>query len=469
MERQLYCAAANSGIQVAVVGTGYVGVVTAAFLAHLGHRVIGLDIDQAKIESLQLGIAPFYEPGLESLLKEQISLGRLQFTTSYSHAFSGSSYCFFCLPTPSLSDGSANLEYIESALQQCLHYLTSETVLIFKSTSPPGTVNYLKLHLLQRFKALQQELPILYWVSNPEFLREGTAIEDCFYPDRIVLGVESFSAMELMKKLYQPILEQRVPVIEMDLVSAELTKYAANGMLATRISFMNEISRICDALGGNILRVREGIASDKRIGGAFLSAGIGYGGSCFPKDVRAIVSKGEELGLPMHLLANVDKVNQEQRGYFYQKIHHYYNPLGGIKGLKIHLWGVSFKPNTDDIRQSPALDIIKWLLEDGAKIYLYDPEGQKNAKIYFQEHTRKESIHWLKTPIEEIEVSHGIILITEWKQFLEVDLKLIASVMQIPVLFDARNCLNPQNVIKVGMDYIGVGIGDRIQKHVSVE
>lgn len=445
-------------MRILVIGTGYVGLVTGASFAEMGHNVTCLDIDKDKIAALNLGIVPFYEPGLEELVKRNSKAERLLFTNSYEACTENAQVIFLALPSPSNPDGSCNTAFLENAVMEISRCLKGHVTVINKSTAPAGTCFRLQILLEQALKA--QKNPATFdMVSNPEFLKEGSAVQDFMKPDRIIIGGETQKAIETVKEIYAPFNLNHERVVEMDILSAEMTKYAANAMLATRISFMNEISAICKKVGANINLVRKGIGSDSRIGYSFLYAGIGYGGSCFPKDVRALCDIAKKNGVEPHLLKAVEEVNQHQKKLLVQNIDQYFSLRGGINGKTIAVWGLSFKPDTDDVREAPSLTIIPELLKRGAILKLYDPVAAENAKKSLAPH---QNLHFCQSEEETVKDADAIALLTEWKQFRIVDFKQILKKMRSKVIFDGRNQYKPGEVNKLGYHYIGIGQPDVI-------
>lgn len=448
-------------MKIAIIGTGYVGLVTGACFAEKGHIVTCLDIDQGKIEMLQNGIIPIYEPGLAEIVKRRTKQNRLRFTTDYQSAVDSAAACFIAVPTPSNSDGSCNVSYVENAARQIAEHLTAYSVLVNKSTVPVGTADRVRAIvnkvLEQRGKNITFDI-----VSNPEFLKEGAAIQDCLKPDRIIIGSDSLKATEILKEIYAPFQSPNWgQVLLMETRSAEMTKYAANAMLATRISFMNEIADICKKVGANINEVRSGIGTDPRIGPSFLYPGVGYGGSCFPKDIRALIAIAKNAGSKSILLEAADFVNERQKKFLAQQIEEYFRSRGGCKGKTIAIWGLSFKPDTDDMREAPALVIIDDLLKMGAILRLFDPVAMANAKKIIGE---RSEITWCENEADAARDADAIALITEWKQFQQVDLGKIAEKMKGFALFDGRNLYNPKEMSQRGFDYISIGAPDRLQR-----
>jgi UDPglucose 6-dehydrogenase len=429
-----------------VVGTGYVGLVTGACLAEMGHHVICLDIDAKKIAALNHGTIPFFEPGLEEIVKRGTATGRLFFTTDYASAVAQAQVCFIAVPTPSAEDGSCDLSYVIQAAQSIIEVMTDYRILVIKSTVPVGTADMLR-------QLLKTAIPFDI-VSNPEFLKEGAAVTDCMKPDRIVLGTSSESAANTLKTIYSAFNVNHDRILVMDHLSAEMTKYVANAMLACRISFMNEMSQLCEKLGANINDVRKGIGSDKRIGSGFLYAGLGWGGSCFPKDISALLNMAEVAGVPTPLLSAVSSVNATQKKVLAKKMARYFAKQGGVSNKTIAIWGLSFKPDTDDIREAPALHLIEELLEQGAHLRLFDPIAIPNAQALLSH----PHITWCDTEYHAAEGADAIALVTEWKQFRFVEAPLLLQTMKGKAFFDGRNQYKPDEMNAHGFHYFGIGI-----------
>jgi len=428
-----------------VIGTGYVGLVTGACLADMGHHVICLDIDAVKIGDLQKGILPFYEPGLEEIVKRNTAAGRLQFSTDYQSSVQNSKVCFIAVPTPSQDDGSCDLSYVLAAARSIAEVMDHPVVIATKSTVPVGTA--------QKIRQTVEELTQVPFdvVSNPEFLKEGAAVADCMKPDRIILGVESSQAAEIMKEIYTAFTLNHDRIIIMDTASAEMTKYVANAMLATRISFMNEMAGLCEKLGANIKQVRIGIGSDQRIGYHFLYAGAGYGGSCFPKDIRALQAMAREADYEAFLLQAVDTINDRQKTILAKKIKTYF---GTLTQKTIAIWGLSFKPDTDDLREAPSFKLIEELLSLGVQLRLFDPVAMSKAQKILDHPL----ITWCTDEYHAAEGSHGIALVTEWKQFRFADLDKISKSMIGKAFFDGRNQYKKDEMKAKGFHYFGIGI-----------
>ena len=435
-------------MKIAVIGTGYVGLVVGTCFAETGHQVYCADVDERKIAMLKEGKVPIYEPGLEELVKRNSAEGRLHFTTNVAEAVQKGVIVFIAVGTPQSHDGAADLKYVMEAARTVGRAMDGYRLIVDKSTVPVGTSR----KVAEAVRSVTDH-PFDV-VSNPEFLKEGAAIEDFMKPDRVVIGTDEPRAAEIMKELYAPFVRTGRPVMVMDPESAELTKYAANAMLATRISFMNEIARICDAVGADVNRVREGIGADERIGYPFLFAGIGYGGSCFPKDVRAIIKTGVEHGYSFEILKAVDAVNEAQKTYMLAKIEQHFGR--DLKGRAFAMWGLSFKPRTDDMREAPSLVLMKELLARGASIVATDPEAIEEAK----KHAPK-GVRYTKFAMEALDGVDALLLVTEWNEFRQPDFDEMKRRMKTPVIFDGRNIYQPRKLAQMGFAYYGVGTATR--------
>jgi UDPglucose 6-dehydrogenase len=433
-------------MKIAVVGTGYVGLVTGTCFAETGNHVTCVDINQEKIDLMKAGKVPIYEPGLEDLFKRNTEEGRLNFTTSLSEGIKDAKVIFLALPTPPGENGSADLKYILGVANDLGPLLDSYVVIIDKSTVPVGTSELVKNAI-----ALKAQVDFDV-VSNPEFLREGVAVEDFMKPDRVVIGTESEKAKEVMTKLYAPLVRQGNPIIFMDERSAEMTKYAANAFLATKITFMNEIANLCELVGANVDDIRRGIGTDSRIGKRFLFAGIGYGGSCFPKDVQALAKTSEENNYQFHILDSVMRVNETQKTKLMPQIKSYFN--GDLKGKKIGIWGLAFKPYTDDIREAPALYNIEALLESGCEVHVYDPEAMPNVKAILGDR-----VTFCKNPYETIDEADALLIVTEWPQFRTPDFEKMENLLKNKVIFDGRNLYELAQMKELGYTYYSIGRG----------
>ena len=441
-------------MNIAVVGTGYVGLVTGTCLAESGANVTCVDIDKAKVDKMKAGIVPIYEPHLDVLFERNIKQNRLRFTTDLKEAIKDSTIIFLALPTPPGEDGSADLSYILGVAEDLGGLITDYKVIIDKSTVPVGTSEKVQKALTasldKRFDANDPNRPAFDVVSNPEFLREGFAVDDFMKPDRIVIGSSSQRANDLMDKIYAPFVRQGNPVIFMDEKSAELTKYAANSFLATKISFMNEIANLCELLGANVDDVRRGIGTDTRIGNRFLFPGIGYGGSCFPKDVQALAKSSSEADYDFKILNAVMDVNKTQKTVLVPKIKDYYN--GDLKGKKFAVWGLAFKPDTDDIREAPSLYIIEALLEAGAEIHAYDPEAMENVQAVIGD-----KIKYASNEYETLENADALLIFTEWQIFRNPDFNKIEGLLKEKVIFDGRNLYDLSTMAELGFYYSSIG------------
>lgn len=432
-------------MRIAVVGTGYVGLVTGAGLSDVGLDVTCVDIDADKIRRLQQGEVPIYEPGLEDLLVRNMKAGRLHFTTELAGAVAGVQAVFLAVGTPMGEGGAANLSYLLQAAEEVCRSAQGPLVMVTKSTVPVGTAD--EIRKIVEVHGAGKGITV---ASNPEFLKEGDALNDFLKPDRIVIGTDDEEAKKLLEKIYRPFMLRDFRIIHMDTRSAELTKYAANAMLATRISFMNEIAGLCERVGANIDAVRKGISTDNRIGKAFLYAGVGYGGSCFPKDVKALISTSRHHGLPLQIMEAVDDVNQRQRGVMLEKILHAFD--GDVAGKTIAVWGIAFKPRTDDIREAPAIPLIEGLLAAGAKIRAYDRAARDNARAHFGDR-----IVLVEDEYAALEGAHGLVLMTEWPEFRLPDWDVAKSRLERPIVFDGRNIYNPSSLRELGFEYVGIG------------
>ena len=431
-------------IKIAVVGTGYVGLVTGTCFAETGNQVICIDIDADKVEKMKNGIIPIYEPNLDTIFERNISAKRLSFTTSLEDGIKDAEIIFLALPTPPGEDGSADLSYILGVAEQLGKLITEYKVIVDKSTVPVGTAE--KVHAVIA-KNAQVDFAV---VSNPEFLREGFAVSDFMRPDRVILGTLNERARKVMESLYRPFVRQGNPIYFMDEKSAELTKYAANSFLATKITFMNEVANFCELVGADVDQVRVGIGSDTRIGKRFLFPGIGYGGSCFPKDVKALVKSGEDLNFQFEILSAVMKVNKEQKTILLPKIKNYFR--GDLSGKKIAVWGLAFKPDTDDIREAPALIMIAALLNLGAKISAFDPEAMQNVK-----NSLGEKIEYATDEYTALNGADALLICTEWGIFRNPDFTRMKSLMKDAVLFDGRNLFEIEEINDRGFYYCSVG------------
>jgi UDPglucose 6-dehydrogenase len=427
-----------------VIGTGYVGLVTGTCFAETGHRVTCLDLDARKIELLRAGGIPIYEPGLEELVRRNSKEGRLSFTTSYPEAMKDCEIAFIAVGTPPGENGDADLSYVLAAAAELGRNMRRYTVVVNKSTVPVGSAD----KVAETLRGVTTE-PFDV-VSNPEFLKEGAAIDDFMRPDRVIVGVASERARALMAELYAPFVRAEQPVLFMDLRSAELSKYAANAMLATRISFMNEMATLCEKLGADVDQVRRGIGSDRRIGHPFLFPGVGFGGSCFPKDVRAVMSMARHLGLDFDLLRAVERVNERQKRWLVEKATKHF---GALAGKTIGVWGLAFKPKTDDMREAPAITVIEGLLGNGAKVRAHDPVAREVAGKLFE----GRGVTLVEEPYAAAEGADALLLVTEWNEFRQPDLARLKATMRTPVVFDGRNIWDAARVRAAGFTYYGIG------------
>ncbi len=432
-------------MQLAIIGTGYVGLVTGTCFAETGNNVTCIDIDQNKINKLREGKTPIYEPGLEMLLERNIKEKRLQFTTNLAEGIKGAKVIFLALPTPPGKDGSADLQYVLKVAEDLSHIMTEYTVIVNKSTVPVGTAE--KVH---NVLAKKLDTSLFDVVSNPEFLREGVAVEDFLKPDRIVIGASSEKARKIMDELYQPYLRQGNPIFFMDPRSSEMTKYAANSYLAMRISFMNEMANLCERVGADVDLVRIGMGSDSRIGKRFLFPGIGYGGSCFPKDVKALSFTAQENDYEFSIIDTVMQVNERQKRILGKKVRKYYGD--DVNGKHFAMWGLAFKPETDDIRDAPALELIDELLTAGASVTVFDPEAMENVKAIFGD-----KINYAVGQYEALENADGLLIVTEWSEFRNPDFQRVKETLKQPVIFDGRNVFSLDKMRELGFYYESVG------------
>lgn len=435
-------------MNIAIIGTGYVGLVSGTCFADTGVNVTCVDVDENKIERLKKGDIPIYEPGLDELVVKNVNAGRLHFTTSLEECLNDQEIIFSAVGTPPDEDGSADLKYVLQVAKTIGQNLNHYIVVVTKSTVPVGTAKKVR-------DAIQHELDLRHSdvkfdvASNPEFLKEGNAIKDFMSPDRVVVGIESEEAKKILTKLYKPFLINNFRVIFMDIPSAEMTKYAANSMLATRISFMNDIANLCEKVGADVNMVRAGIGSDSRIGRKFLYAGCGYGGSCFPKDVKALIKTSDDYGYSMELLKSVEKVNERQKGVLFDKL---VQAVGDIKGLTIAMWGLAFKPETDDMRESPALVIIDKLLKAGCHIRVYDPVAMPECKRRIGD-----AVYYCKDMYDAVLDADAMLLLTEWKEFRLPTWGVIKKAMKRPLVIDGRNIYDSEEMDEQGIEYHCIG------------
>ncbi|HXH17872.1 MAG TPA: UDP-glucose/GDP-mannose dehydrogenase family protein [Chitinophagales bacterium] len=433
-------------MNISIIGSGYVGLVTGTCLAETGNNVICVDIDKEKVHKMQSGVVPIYEPHLDVLFERNIREGRLTFTTDLADAVKKTKIIFLALPTPPDEDGSADLSYVLGVAEKLGKIIDEYKVIVDKSTVPVGTAEKVAAAIKKNAKV---EFDV---VSNPEFLREGFAVDDFMKPDRVVVGTSSERAKKLMEELYKPYVRQGNPIIFMDEKSAELTKYAANAFLATKITFMNEIANFCERVGANVDMVRIGIGSDSRIGKRFLFPGIGYGGSCFPKDVQALAKSGRESGYEFKILEAVMEINERQKTIIIPKISQHFGSNGHLKGKKFALWGLAFKPDTDDIREAPALYIIDELLKRGVQITAFDPEAMTNVKKKLGD-----KIRYAEDRYSALKDADALIIATEWAEFRSPDFEKMASLMKNRVIFDGRNLYEPRDMKEKGFVYRSIG------------
>ncbi len=431
-------------MKISFIGTGYVGLVGGVCFADKGHQVICMDNDPAKISSLKQGKVTIWEPNLEELLVKNLNNKNLSFTDDLQLAIENSDLIFFCLPTPTNEDGSADLQYVLDIASKIGKFFNGYKLIVNKSTVPVGTTKKIREVLSQSAKT---DFDV---VSNPEFLREGRAVQDFLYPDRIIIGASSDKAKQIMKDLYKDFINDENQLLFMDEQSSEMTKYASNSFLATKISFINQIANLCDIMGADIEQVALGMGLDPRIGHQFLKAGIGYGGSCFPKDVKALISSAESVSYKFHILEAVQLVNTNQRQLFINKILNYFQ--GNIKDKKLAVWGLAFKGDTDDTRESPALDVVKKLLDQGAKISAFDPVAMDQVKKYY-----KLNIEYMINMYDTLDNSEALLVLTEWQLFKNPDWNKVATKLKNKVIFDAKNLLDKQVLQKIGFEYFGMG------------
>lgn len=433
-------------MKLSIIGTGYVGLVTGTCFAEMGHEVTCIDIDAAKVERMKKGECPIYEPGLETMMQANYKEGRLHFANNYDSVTKAEAI-FLAVGTPSSDDGQADLKYIFGACDSIAPFLRDGSIVVVKSTVPVGTGNKVREHLKSKTNKK------FYVVNNPEFLKEGSAVEDFMKPERIVIGCLETESGDKIEELYEPFNRQVKRTIRMSNVSAEMTKYAANCFLATKISFMNEVARLCDVVGADVEEVRHGISTDSRIGSQFLYPGPGYGGSCFPKDVKALVFTAKENGVPFRIIEAVEEVNKEQKKYIVGKVLKHFN--NDLKGKTFVVWGTAFKANTDDVRETPAIDTVKALHDAGAKVRIHDPEAADNFEQYMGK---------MNIPVDQFENKYdalngadGLIVMTEWKQYRAPDFEEIKSRLKNAVIFDGRNLYNTKKVLEQGFTYYAIG------------
>ncbi|MFL5408028.1 MAG: UDP-glucose dehydrogenase family protein [Myxococcales bacterium] len=434
-------------MKITVVGSGYVGLVTGTCLAESGNTVACMDVDERRVARLQSGETPLYEPGLEELVRKNLKAGRLRFTTDLRSAVARSEVVFIAVGTPMAETGEADLHAVLSAATQIGKSVQDATVVVIKSTVPVGTADIVR-QTIEAVTTVQVDV-----VSNPEFLKEGAALDDFLKPDRVVIGAATERARRIMAQLYAPFVRTERPILFMDTASAEMTKYAANAMLATRISFMNDVALLCEKVGADVDLVRKGMGSDRRIGYPFLFPGTGYGGSCFPKDVRALIAKAREYGIELDLLRAVERTNERQKRCLIAKAVRHFNHGGeGLSGRVCAVWGLSFKPNTDDMREAPSIELIEGLLGKGARVQCHDPVAMPNARPYFEDR-----VVYAPGAYEACEGADALFIVTEWNEFRRPDLKALRALMRGHVVFDGRNVLDPAAAREEGFTYYGIG------------
>lgn len=440
-------------MNICIIGTGYVGLVTAACFAEMGNTVECVDVNDAVVEQLQHGRVHIYEPGLEEIVRRNIDAGRLSFTTDLATAMRDKLFLFCCVGTPEGPDGSADLSFVEQAARDIGKNLSQYAIVVNKSTVPVGTADWVRSLIQEELDArgVSVEFDV---VSNPEFLKEGDAVNDFMKPDRVIVGTDNVRTAELLRALYAPYARSREKLIVMGVRSAEMTKYAANCMLATKISFINEIANICDRVGADVAEVRHGIGADHRIGYQFIYPGVGYGGSCFPKDVKALVGTARKVGYEPQLLAAVDEVNERQKALLAAKIEDYFAPQGGVAGKTVALWGLAFKPNTDDMRQAPALAIIARLTQQGMRVRAFDPVARHKAREILADNPL---VSIEEDPYAILEGADALVVVTEWNQFRNPDFARIKKALTAPIIFDGRNLYDPRLLASQGFAYFCIG------------
>jgi UDPglucose 6-dehydrogenase len=436
-------------MKISVFGTGYVGLVVGACLAENGNHVIAVDIDEEKIARLKRGEIPIYEPGLSELVARNVAEERLSFTTDFDQAVVSSRILFIAVGTPQGEDGSADMTHVLAVAKGIARAMNEPKIVVLKSTVPVGTNRRVKEAIAS---ATKHSVGV---VSNPEFLKEGAALDDFLKPDRVVIGTDEGETAEVMMELYRPFVRTGNPILVMDPESAELTKYAANAMLASRISFMNEIARLCERVGADVSQVRRAVGADRRIGHAFLFPGVGYGGSCFPKDIRALLRTARDAGLELKLVEATEAVNEDQKLFLLSKIRKHFD--GDLEGRTIALWGLAFKPRTDDMREAPSLSLIRALVREGARVRVYDPEATREAKAQLRD--VEGQLTYCRKSYEACEGADALVLVTEWNEFREPDFDRIQKLLRHPVIFDGRNIFNPETLKELGFTYFGVGRG----------
>ena len=442
-------------MRVCIFGTGYVGLVSGTCLAEVGHDVVCVDVDAAKVAGLENGIIPIYEPGLTPMVQANHAAGRLRFTTDAAAGVAHGEVIFIAVGTPPDEDGSADLQYVLAVARTIGQYLRKPAVVVDKSTVPVGTADKVRATITAELAARGERIAFDV-VSNPEFLKEGAAVEDCMRPDRIVIGADNPAAVATLKRLYAPFNRNHDRIVAMDVRSAELTKYAANAMLATKISFMNEIANIAERVGADIEHVRKGIGSDPRIGWHFIYPGAGYGGSCFPKDVQALARIADQHGVQPRLLGAVEAVNEAQKGHLFELMARHYGGVDALRGKTVALWGLAFKPNTDDMREASSRRLLQQLWEAGARVRAYDPEAMEETRRIFGE---RDDLALCTSAGEALQGTDALVVVTEWKQFRSPDFALLKKAVRDQVVFDGRNLYEPAEVEAAGLAYYGIGRG----------
>ncbi len=440
-------------MKICIIGTGYVGLVTAACFAEMGNTVSCVDVNEKVIEKLKKGVVHFFEPGLAQMVEHSYKEGRLFFTTSLKEALPGCEVAFICVGTPSDEDGSADLQYVESVAREIGEVMTSELIVVDKSTVPVGTSKRVRAMVEQGLKKRGLDIPFDV-VSNPEFLKEGAAIHDFMKPDRVVVGTDNERSATIMRELYAPFARDREKLIIMSVPSAEMTKYAANCMLATKISFINEIATLCEEVGADVREVRTGIGSDSRIGYQFIYPGVGFGGSCFPKDVRALIRTARDFGMEAPLLSAVNAVNVRQKVHLAHIIENYYEPQGGVAGRTLAMWGLAFKSNTDDMREAASLDIIRELTAKGMRIVAYDPVAAENGRRILADN---KLVSIVADQYEACKEADALCVVTEWNQFRNPDFERVKGLLTAPIVFDGRNLYEPSAMARRGFAYFCIG------------
>lgn len=438
-------------MNVGVIGSGYVGLVAGACFAESGNEVVCADINEDKIAALNRGEVPIFEPGLDRLIESNIKGDRLSFTTDIPLAIRGSEVIFIAVGTPQDEDGSADLQYVLKVAETIGKNMNGPKIVVNKSTVPVGTAALVAAEIKKH-----TDLPFDV-VSNPEFLKEGSAIDDFMKPDRVVIGTTSVEAAEVMRELYSPFVRTNNPILVMDNQSAEVTKYAANALLATRVTFMNEIANLCEEVGADVSQVRTGVGTDSRLGPSFLFPGVGYGGSCFPKDVRALIKTGEENGVGMSIIKSVDLANNRQKSRIVEKVIKHFGGEANVKGKTFGLWGLAFKPNTDDMREAPSITVIKSLVELGANIQAYDPEAAEVARGIFKDIDA--NISFCESSYQAATGADALLIVTEWNEFRRPNFNKITEALQSPVIFDGRNLFDPSKMNRLGFTYYSIGRG----------